>query len=241
MDQRRTPPREADPMQTIWMTTRRTLRLLLPTPFRALLPALLLAVALAGEARAAGEVESVGHVSRAQGVSFAVKGEVLRALEPNALIGRKDVLKTGPGSRLEIILLDETRLSLGADTVFSVERYELGRSEGGVLLRLTKGAFRVSTGGMEATREGPFEVVTPLGVIGIRGTDFWGGFVAENELSVLLLSGKGVYVVNDGGRMEIVRPMEGLTLRSLSTPPPSPSLWSPDRRARALRTVAFDE
>ncbi len=227
-------------MQTIWMTTRSPRSLLFPMPLRALLPALLLTVACLCDARAA-DVETVGHVSRAQGVSFAVQGQVLRALEPNALIGRKDVLKTGPSSRLEITLLDETTLTLGADTVFSVERYDLGRSEGGVLLRLAKGAFRVATGGMEATREGPFEVSTPLGIIGIRGTDFWGGFVAENELSVLLLSGKGVYVVNDGGRMEILRPMEGLTLRSLATPPPAPSLWSPDRRARALRTVAFDE
>jgi len=227
-------------MQTIWMTTRKMLRLFPSGPLRALLSALLLTVACLCDARAA-DVESIGYVSRAQGVSFAVQGDVLRALEFNALIGRKDVLKTGPGSRLEITLLDQTRLNLGAETVFSVERYDLGRSQGGVLLKLAKGAFRVATGGMEATREGPFEVSTPLGVIGIRGTDFWGGFLAENELSVLLLSGKGVYVVNDAGRMEIVRPMEGLTLRSLSTLPPAPSLWSPDRRARALRTVAFDE
>jgi len=209
--------------------------------FRVLLPALLLVLAFLCEAQAAGDVESVGHVSRAQGVSFAVQGNVLRALEPNALIKRQDVLKTGPGSRLEIIMLDETRLTLGADTVFSVERYDLGRHEGGVLLKLAKGAFRVATGSMEALREGPFEVSTPLGIIGIRGTDFWGGFLADNELSVLLLSGKGVYVVNDGGRAEIVRPMEGLTLRSISSPPPAPAMWSPDKRARAIRTVAFDE
>lgn len=219
-------------MQIIRMTPRRGLGLFLP--------ALLLVLACLGQAKAA-DVESVGHVRRAQGVSFAVQGKILRALEPNALIGRKDVLKTGPGSRLEIVLLDETRLSLGADTVFSVERYDLGRREGGVLLKLAKGAFRVATGGLEAMREGAFEVATPLGIIGIRGTDFWGGFLAEGELSVLLLSGKGVYVVNDGGRTEIVRPMEGVTLRSLTSPPPAPALWSPDRRARALRTVAFDE
>lgn len=227
-------------MQIRWTMTRTPPCPTLPGALRGLLSALLLTMACLCEARAA-DVESIGYVSRAQGVSFAVQGEVLRGLEPNALIGRKDVLKTGPGSRLEITLLDQTRLALGADTVFSVERYDLGRREGGVLLRLTKGVFRVATGRMEAMREGPFEVSTPLGIIGIRGTDFWAGFMAANELSVLLLSGKGVYVVNDGGRMEIVRPMEGLTLRSLSTPPPAPSLWSPDRRAQALRTVAFEE
>jgi len=208
-----------------------------------LLAPLLAACALVAclERAQAADVESVGHVSRAQGLSFAGQGASLRALEKNAIIGRKDVLKTGPASRLEITLLDETVLTLGADTVFSVERYDLGRKEGGVLLKLAKGAFRVATGKIEALREGPFEVATPLGVIGIRGTDFWGGFLAQNELSVLLISGKGVYVVNDGGRMELTKPMEGLTLQSLSTPPPAPSLWSPEKRQRAFRTVAFDE
>lgn len=215
---------------------RKTLR---PLLFGPLLAAIVLFASL-GQAQAA-DVESVGHVSRVQGLSFAGQGSSLRALEKNAIIGRKDVLKTGPASRLEITLLDETVLTLGADTVFSVERYDLGRKESGVLLRLAKGAFRVATGKIEAQRDGPFEVATPLGVIGIRGTDFWGGFLAQNELSVLLISGKGVYVVNDGGRMELTKPMEGLTLQSLTTPPPAPSLWSPEKRQRAFRTVAFDE
>lgn len=214
-------------------------------PFRSTAPArVLAALALclaAVSAAFAADVESVGHVTRTQGLSYAVQGSVLKELAPNALIKRKDVLKTGPGARLEITLLDETRLTLGADTVFSVERYDLGRQDGAVLLKLTKGAFRVVTGQLETLRGGPFEVATPLATIGIRGTDFWGGSLAEGEISVLLISGKGVYIVNDGGRTEIVRPMEGVNLRSATAPPPAPSMWSPDRRQRAFDTVAFDK
>jgi ferric-dicitrate binding protein FerR (iron transport regulator) len=201
----------------------------------------LLAVVSRGTALAAA-VETVGHVSRIQGLCYAVQqGSQLRQLSQKALVGRLDVLKTGPGARLEVTLLDETRLTLGADTAFSVERYDLGRQGGGVLLKLSKGAFRVATGGLESLRGGPFEVQTPLGTIGIRGTDFWGGYLTESAISVLLISGKGVYVVNDGGRAEIVRPMEGLTLTSPVAPPPAPSMWSPEKRERAFKTVAFDE
>jgi hypothetical protein len=57
---------------------------------------------------------------------------------------------------------------------------------------------------------------------------------------VLLISGKGVYVVNDGGRTEIVRPLEGVVLKTRTDPPPAPSLWSPDKRARAFKSVSFD-
>lgn len=199
---------------------------------------LLLCAVLFGEAFAA-DVESIGHVSRVQGLSFAVRGDSLRALERNSLIGRDDLLKTGPGSRLEIVLLDETRLSLGADTVFGVERYGLGRKGGSVLLRLDKGACRLVTGNAEAEREGGFELATPLGRVEVRGGDFWAGASAEGELAVLLVSGKGVEVVTDGGRARIARPMEGLSLNSRAVPPPAPSMWSPDRRERALHSVSF--
>lgn len=185
-------------------------------------------------------VENVGHVSRIKGAVFAVQGAELRPMELRALVRRNDVLKTGPDARLEVTMLDETRLTLGADTVLSVERYDLGRAQGSVLLRLSKGAFRVATGTLAAAREGAFEVATPLATIGIRGTDFWGGLLDEGELSVLLISGKGVYIVTEGGKTEIVRNLEGVVVRSAQAPPPAPSLWSPERRERAFRTVRFD-
>ena len=76
--------------------------------FRPVVPASVLALflalflAFASAPAFAAEVESVGHVTRVQGVSFAVQGSVLRPMLINALISRKDVLKTGPGARLEI-------------------------------------------------------------------------------------------------------------------------------------------
>lgn len=203
-------------------------------PFGDLLPA---ALAAGGE--------NIGHVSRIKGVAFAVDGKNMQELALNALIQRGETIKTGPGARVELTMLDETKLTLGADTEFSLLRYDLGRQAGpgAVLLRLAKGAFRVATGRLEALRaerEEPFEVQTPIAVIGIRGTDFWGGFLTADELSVLLISGSGVYIRNDAGRSEIVRPLEGVRMTSPTAPPPAPTLWSPDRRAAAFKTVSFD-
>lgn len=186
--------------------------------------------------------ENLGHVTRIQGLAVAQQGQELRSLSVSSPVKRQDVLKTGPGARLELTMLDQTRLTLGADTVFTLERYDLGRQQGAgaVALRLGKGAFRVATGELSALRGGAFEVGTPLGTIGIRGTEFWGGFLNDVEVGVLLISGKGVYIRNDGGVVEIVKPLEGVTLRSWSLPPPAPTLWSPDKRAAAFRTVEFD-
>lgn len=186
--------------------------------------------------------ENLGHVSRIQGAAVARQGREVRPLALNEPVKRTDTLVTATDSRLELTMLDETRLTLGADTEFVLERYDLGRQQGAgaVLLKLTKGAFRVATGELSALRGGPFEVGTPLATIGIRGTEFWGGYLGTEEINVLLISGKGVYIKNDGGTTEIVKPLEGVTLRSATAPPPAPTLWSPDKRARAFRTVEFD-
>jgi len=186
--------------------------------------------------------DNLGHVSRVQGSAFARQGRELRPLALHSSVKRTDTLLTTVGARLELTMLDETKLTLGAETELVLERYDLGRQQGvgAVLLKLTKGAFRLATGEISALRGGPFEVSTPLGVIGIRGTEFWGGFLSAEELSVLLISGKGVYIKNDGGKTEILKPLEGVTLRSATAPPPAPTLWSPDKRERAFRTVEFD-
>ncbi|MBU1042197.1 MAG: FecR family protein [Proteobacteria bacterium] len=186
--------------------------------------------------------ENLGHVSRIQGAAFAQRGQALERLNLNSPVKREDILKTAANSRLELTLLDETKLTLGADTEFALERYDLGRQQGAgaVLLKLTKGAFRVATGELTALRGGPFEVGTPLGTIGIRGTEYWGGYLGTDEINVLLISGKGVYIKNDGGVTEIVKPLEGVTLNSATAPPPAPTLWGPEKKARAFRTVEFD-
>lgn len=190
---------------------------------------------------AAGE-ENLGHVSRIQGAVFAQRGKDMVPLGLNAQVKRADTLKTSADARLELTMLDETKLTLGGDTVFELARYDLGRQPGAgaVLLKLTKGAFRMVTGELSALRGGPFEVGTPLGTIGIRGTDYWGGYLGTDEINVLLISGKGVYIKNNGGMTEILKPGEGVTLSSATAPPPAPTLWKPEKRARAFKTVEFD-
>lgn len=188
------------------------------------------------------ETTTIGRVTRVQGTSFLVRGGTMRDVVLNAPVLRGESLRTGPLARVELTMHDETKLTLGADTVFDLERYDLGsqRGMGAVLLRLGKGAFRVATGRLDALRGGPFEVDTPLGTIGIRGTDFWGGYLGAEEISVLLVSGAGVYIKNSAGATEIVKPGYGVTLRSLDAPPPAAILWGPEKAARAFKTVSFD-
>lgn len=223
------------------MSAARTLTLSLALLFATLVLAPLALAAEPGPSGAEGAT-AIGHVSRVQGTSFIARGQQLRDVVVGAPVLRGESIRTGPKARVELTMLDETRLTLGADTVFDLERYDLGRQrgEGAVLVRLTKGAFRAVTGKLDALRGGPFEVSTPLATIGIRGTDFWGGSLDGGEINLLLISGKGVYLRTDAGVSEIVKPGYGLTVRSRGEIPPAPSMWAPEKAARAFATVAFD-
>ena len=186
--------------------------------------------------------DTMGRVSRVKGPVLASFEGVTRPLEEQGKVLTGDLIRTGKDARLEIMVNDNTVLTLSGDTEFSVERYDLGRQQGAgaVLLRLTKGAFRVATGQLSSLRGGPFEVATPLATVGIRGTEFWGGYLSAEEISVLLLEGKGVYIRNAAGQSEIVHPGEGVTVTSKDQPPQAPILWSPAKKALALKTVSFD-
>lgn len=204
--------------------------------------AMALALAAVCPGVAAAESENVGHAVRVHGSAFVLHAGALLPMAPGTPVRRLDVVRTAPGARVEVVMLDESRLVLGPDTVLAVERYDLGRQtgQGAVRLLFTKGSFRIVTGQLSALRGGPYEIITPFATLGVRGADAWAGFLAPEELGVLHLGGGAVFVRNDGGRCEITRNAEGVRLTSPTAPPQEPTLWSPDRRAQALRGVSFE-
>jgi len=88
-------------------------------------------------------------------------------------------------------------------------------------LRLITGAFRAITGSIGKLQKSKFEVETRVATIGIRGTDFWGGFTFGDALDVALLGGKGINIRNGSGRVDIDKVGLGTTVKS-STSVPTP-------------------
>ena len=82
-----------------------------------------------------------------------------------------------------------------------------------------------------------FEVRTPIAIIGVRGTVFWGGFIfGDNTLDVAMLKGKGVYVTNGEGTTEI--PEAGLALTVVDGEAPgAPESWPAPKLNRALSST----
>jgi hypothetical protein len=104
------------------------------------------------------------------------------------------------------------------------------------LFELAKGAFRSITGFM-TKRQHRFEVQTATATLGVRGTDFWGGYgLTENGLDVVMLEGHGVYVKNAFGQLELDQPGLGTTVLTGSAPAPA-AAWSEAKRQKAFATV----
>ena len=173
--------------------------------------------------------EPLGTVARQQGQA-EVESPQPRELSVGAQVADADVVVTGEGARLLFTMADGTALTLGEHSRFAFSPALL---DGGTApLQLLGGAFRLTTENKQ------LEVVTPMGVIGIRGTDFWGGFLDTDDFGVFLFSGKPVTVRNDYGQVELA-PGQGTNLAPGKAPTP-PGAWGDGRLQRAKDTVTFD-
>ncbi len=196
----------------------------------------LIAPALAGQPQA-------GSVTRIQGQAAVQRGAGPAALAQGDPVFSGDALSTAPGARLELTMADGSLLTLGGGTQLTIEGYlwmpEAGT--GAALLNLTRGAFRSVTGALTKVENPMYQVNTALATIGIRGTDFWGGYLSADALDVLLVSGEHKVVVeNAQGTTILDRPGQGVTVPTGASPLP-PKTWPEAKVRRAFATVDFTE
>jgi hypothetical protein len=147
-----------------------------------------------------------------------------------------DKIVTGPASVADLRLRDGSLITVGKDSEFTIREFRIYRQKPNVaLFELGKGAFRSITGFI-TKRAHRFEVRTAVATIGVRGTDFWGGYgLTEQGLDVVMLDGKGVYVETAAGRVELDRPGLGTTVLDGAVGPAQ--RWSEDKLGRAVATV----
>ncbi|MDG2003225.1 MAG: FecR family protein [Novosphingobium sp.] len=79
-----------------------------------------------------------------------------------------DQVQTGTQSRLQLALLDRTKISVGANARLTIDKFIYDPNGGTVSVSATKGALRFMSGSAKATRS----VRTPSATVGIRGTIF---------------------------------------------------------------------
>lgn len=133
--------------------------------------ALVAALPLAGAAMAAGAPQVVGiaaavlnDVAIASGTAAQLRPAVLR--ERVALADR---VQTGQRSQLQLMLLDHSTFTVGANARLTIDRFVYDPARGGAFdATVAKGAFRFLSG--RRSVPGASSIRTPIATIGIRGT-----------------------------------------------------------------------
>ncbi|KID56750.1 hypothetical protein JF50_12635 [Pseudoalteromonas luteoviolacea] len=179
----------------------------------------------------------VAKVMLAKEQVLATSGSVERSLSRKSPIYRADILKTGKNARAQFRFSDGTILSLGEHTQFIVDQFE-HETVSEAHFEFIQGAFRVVTGQITQVTNPDFKIKTPMGSIGIRGTDFWGGnLYSEDTIDVILLDSEHPLVVeNEYGRVTISPPGLGTTL-TFGKPPSKPEKWSDKKLQDAVKTI----
>lgn len=196
----------------------------------------LTAYASAGEA-----AERAGTVTRIKGeASAATAGAPSRPLAEGAEIFAGDEVKTGAATRVEITMIDDAKLTLGDNSRLVIDAYvfQPGSKKGNGALRVVEGVFRATSGKIGKLEGAPFRVGMPAATLGIRGTEFWGEVKGEGLL-VALLDGKGVFLENRAGRVDVTRKGYATTIAGPDAKPSVPFKLTGDQVKAALATVAW--
>ena len=181
--------------------------------------------------------DAIGTVSRIQGE--ASRNGATRALAPNSAVFLNETVATGETARLEVTFTDNTRLTLGQKAKLTLDNYVFDSAArcGTIKFGLVS-AFRFVSCQVSKLASADVSVTTPVAVVGIRGTEFWGGPIDDQALGVFLIEGS-VSVSNGAGQQILNLPGQGTNIAAPGAAPGPVTFWPPDKVGRAIATVTF--
>lgn len=120
------------------------------------------------------EENVAGSVKTAQGGSAVHRGADTIPIQAGMHLLVNDVIETAADGRLGIILQDGTRLSLGPNTELKIDSfvYEPVNAKFALLLKMARGVMVYVSGKIARFSPESVSVETPVGVLGLRGTEF---------------------------------------------------------------------
>lgn len=184
------------------------------------IPLILVALFLATTSVCASSQTKIGSVEQSKNRVSGTLDKVERSLHRDDRVFLYESVKTGKKSLATLLLDDNTRITLGADTTVKLDEfvYHPESSQGAVSLDSARGLFRFITGLLPSRS---YEIKTPVATIGVRGTvfDVWN---REDGSTVILLRHGKVVVNNVNGSGQSVTldsPMEMTTLNSAEGQP----------------------
>ena len=145
-----------------------------------------------------------------------------------------DFYQTGEDGQIGIIFEDETSVTVIENSELLIDDfvYDPASGAGELAFNVTVGSFRYVSGAVAANNAGAVKITTPSATITVRGTTLTGNVTPGGATTITLLrdadGGLGfVNVANRAGSVNLTRPFHTVTIASINTAPPLPTIPSP--------------
>jgi hypothetical protein len=125
----------------------------------------------------------IGVAAQVQNQVNAIQGPDTRSLRLGNDVFSGDRIRTGQSSNAQLMFLDQTNLTIGAQSDVVLDRFvfDPNRGAGSVALSATQGALRFISGSQNSSA---YRIDTPLATITVRGTlAYWFGFGAASMVA----------------------------------------------------------
>ena len=179
-------------------------------------------IALASTAQAATTI-GINAAIRNTVVTRAATDTAPRAAVLRARVSLGDQVQTANASMLQILLLDRSNFTVGANARVTLDRfvYDPQRGASAVGVSVAKGAFRFISGKSVRNLPGKTAITTPVASIGVRGTIFEGavgpdavtiarleagaagGKIDPATATLVVLRGPGATPTEPGGAIDV--------------------------------------
>lgn len=124
---------------------------------------------------------NIGNVAALKGDANIFRNSKTLKIKSGMTLEVKDRIVTSSQSRVQVILKDDTVVTIGPDSSFVFDAYTFGtEANSQVAMHIDRGFFRSVTGKIGKLAPERFKVKTVSATIGIRGTDF-SALVSDNE------------------------------------------------------------
>ena len=178
--------------------------------------------------------EAIGAVSRIQGKASGTHDGSTKALDLKSSVLLNEVVSTGEAARLEVTFTDSTQVTLGEKAELRLDTFVFNPAAGSGTIKFgVVGAFRFLSGQASKLAGSDVSVTTPVAIIGIRGTEFWGGPIDNQALGVFLIEG-AVSVSNAAGGQILSEPGQGTNIATPGAGPGPVTFWPQDKVDRAI-------
>ena len=116
----------------------------------------------------------IGRIKSVVGDAAVVRGKSATPATAGELLQVSDVIRTGPGGRIGITFVDNSRFAVGPNSQIALSQFEFDDTThaGKSLTTVNRGALAVVSGQIAQENKDAMRVRTPTALLAARGTRF---------------------------------------------------------------------